>query len=132
MEKLIKQYKLKKEKIDDMVIELREYGNMNEWSKNKIKRKKKELRSVHDKTLDFYNKILKGFNKSEQKTYRKAKMVLKHKIFASVIDIMNEEYINHKNENELKKYLRKNPGKKYSKSKAKDEGYKVFLVEIFK
>lgn len=130
MEKLIIQYKLKKEKIDDMIIELREYGNLNEWSKNKIKRKKRELRLVHDKTLDFYNKILKGFNKSEQKTYRKAKRILKNEIFASVIDIINEEYINHKNENELKKYLRKNPSKKYSKSKAKDEGYKFLLIKI--
>ena len=43
---------------------------------------------------------------------------------------MNEEYINHKNEKKLKEYLRNNPEKKYSKSKAKDKGYKIFLVEI--
>ena len=113
-----------------MVIELREYGEMNGWSKQKIKKKKKELRLVHDNTLQFYNKILRGFNKPEQKSYKKAKMILKHKIFASVVDIMNEEYINHKNEKKLKEYLRNNPEKKYSKSKAKDKGYKIFLVEI--
>ena len=130
MDKLIKKYELKKVNIDDMVIELHEYGEMNGWSKQKIKNKKKELRLVHDNTLQFYNKILRGFNKPEQKSYKKAKMILKHKIFASVVDIMNEEYINHKNEKKLKEYLRNNPEKKYSKSKAKDKGYKIFLVEI--
>ena len=31
MDKLIKKYELKKVNIDDMVIELREYGEMNGW-----------------------------------------------------------------------------------------------------
>ena len=116
-----------------------------------IKLKKKHEHFIEDKKISnnffsahaynfFYylSKLKSNFDYLEIGSYEGNSAIFVSKNFKSssiyCVDNweMTEEYINHKNENELKKYLRKNPGKKYSKSKAKDEGYKVFLVEIFK
>jgi len=132
METYIQKYNLKKYKIDDMIIELRNYGIQKEWSKSKLKRKKKELRNEYENTMKSYNKWLKGFGKPEMNVYRDAKIILKNEIFTSIVDVSEGNFINHKNEIELKKYLRNNPNKSYSRKLAKDKGYKVFLKIVSK
>lgn len=123
-------YQLTSDQLDDLIIELHDHSQKNNWSDKTFSKKSEDLKRFHSKLFIQLNEWLIYFNLPIQNTITKAKKLLEKEVFASVIDIKEKNYYNCKSKKDLIKYLNKNPEKKINKSLAKDEGYKIFLEHL--
>ncbi len=123
-------YSLKNVDLDDLVLELQEYSQKNNWSEDTFKNRLKLLQKLHRPLFIRLNKWLISFGLPTEHTISRAKNSLKNNVFASVIDVKENNYYNCKTKTVLVKYLQENPHKRVKRQYAKDEGYRVFLENL--
>uniref|UniRef100_A0A6C0BSP2 Uncharacterized protein n=1 Tax=viral metagenome TaxID=1070528 RepID=A0A6C0BSP2_9ZZZZ len=123
-------YRLKSDRLDDLILELYDHSQKNNWSDKTFSKKSEDLKRFHSELFIQLNTWLIKFNLPIQHTITKAKKLLEKEVFASVIDVKENNYYNCKSKKDLIKYLNKNTHKKINKSLAKDEGYKIFLEHL--
>ena len=123
-------YSLKSVDLDDLVLELQEYSQKNNWLEDTFKNRLKLLEKLHHPLFIRLNKWLIEFDLPTEHTITRAKKSLETNVFASVIDVKENNYYNCKTKSELIKYLTKNPHKRVKRQYAKDEGYRVFLETL--
>jgi len=123
-------YRLKSDKLDDLILELYDHSQKHKWSKETFSKKSEDLKRFHSELFVQLNEWLIYFDLPIQHTITKAKKLLEKEVFASVIDVKENNYYNCKSKKDLIKYLNKNPHKKINKSLAKDEGYRIFLEHL--
>jgi len=123
-------YSLKGVDLDDLVLELYEYSQKNNWLEDTFKNRLKLLQKLHHPLFIRLNKWLIEFDLPTEHTITRAKKSLETNVFASVIDVKENNYYNCKTKSELIKYLTKNPHKLVNRKYAKDEGYRVFLETL--
>jgi len=124
-------YKLTGDQLDDLLIELFDHSLIHKWSKETYERKKNHLKKLYSDIFIQLNEWLVTFNLPKQNTITKCKKLLGKEVFASIVDIKEKYYYNLESKKELQKYIRKNPTKRVTLKLAKDEGYRVFLENIF-
>ena len=93
--------------------------------------KRKTSAGLYSEIFIQLNEWLVSFNLPKQNTINKCKKILENEVFASIIDVKEKTYYNLGSKGKLQKYIRNNPEKRVSKKIAKDEGYRVFLENIF-
>jgi len=125
----ILKYNFKGDNLHDMLTELEEYSEKNNWSSKTFKKRKITLERLFNEYLLQLNTWLKEFGYEEISSITGARKIFKTEIFASIGDVINKQYINKKNIKSLRKYL-KTPGKLVHKEYAKEFGYKVFLKKL--
>lgn len=125
----IMKYDLKSDNLHNMLIELEEYSQKNNWQTNTFNKRKKKLEGLFDEYLIQLNNWLQAFGFEEQSSIGKAKKIFEKEIFASIQDIIDKTYINKKTKGSLRKYLR-NSNKLVNRGFAKEFGYKVFLKKF--
>ena len=123
-------YQLTSDQLDDLIIELHDHSQKNNWSDKTFSKKSGDLKRFHSELFIQLNEWLIYFDLPIQHTITKAKKLLEKEVFASVIDVKEKNYYNCKSKKDLIKYLNKNPEKKINKSLAKDEGYRIFLEHL--
>lgn len=123
-------YRLTSDQLDDLIIELYDHSQKNNWSEKTFLKKSEDLKRFYSELFIQLNKWLICFDLPIQNTIIKAKKLLEKEVFASVIDVKEENYYNCKSKKDLIKYLKKNPQKRINKSLAKDEGYRIFLEHL--
>tara|TARA_B100000287_G_C20264139_1_gene635235 strand:- start:97 stop:510 length:414 start_codon:yes stop_codon:yes gene_type:complete len=123
-------YSLKNVDLDDLVLELHEYSQKNNWSEDTFKHRLRLLQKLHRPLFIQLNKWLISFGLPTEHTITKAKKSLEKNVFASIIDVKENNYYNYKTKESLVKYLDKNPHKRVNRKYAKDEGYRVFLETL--
>ena len=123
-------YRLISDQLDDLIIELHDHSQKNNWSDKTFSKKSGDLKRFHSELFIQLNEWLIYFNLPIQDTITKAKKLLEKEVFASVIDVKEKNYYNCKSRKGLIKYLNKNSEKKINKSLAKDEGYRIFLEHL--
>ena len=124
-------YQLTSETLDDLLIELYDHSQKNNWSDKTYKKKEEHFKRLYSSLFIRLNEWLVGFNLPKQNTITKAKKLLETNVFASVIDVKEKNYYNCNSKNNLRKYIKKYPHKKVNKTLAKDEGYRIFLEHLF-
>jgi hypothetical protein len=122
----IVKYDFKSDNLQDMLVELEEYSDKNNWSSKTFEKRRNKLEKLFDEYLLQLNTWLNEFGHKEISSITEARKVFKKKIFASIGDIIDKKYINKKDLKSLRKYLKK-PGKLVHREYAKEFGYKVFL-----
>ena len=123
-------YRLISDQLDDLIIELYDHSQKNNWSDKTFSKKSGDLKRLYSELFIQLNEWLIYFNLPIQDTITKATKLLEKEVFASVIDVKEKNYYNCKSRKDLIKYLNKNPEKKINKSLAKDEGYRIFLEHL--
>ena len=123
-------YSLKSIDLDDLVLGLQEYSQKNNWSEDTFNNRLKLLQKLHRPLFIRLNKWLISFGLPTETNITMAKKSLEKNVFASVIDVKENNYYNCKTKTELVKYLNKNPHKRVKRKYAKDEGYRVFLETL--
>mgnify|MGYP001235692017 FL=1 len=123
-------YSLKSVDLDDLVLELQEYSQKNNWTEDTFNNRLKLLQKLHRPLFIKLNKWLIAFGLPTEHTITRAKKSLEKNVFASVIDVKENNYYNCKTKNALVKYLNENPHKCVKRQYAKDEGYRVFLETL--
>lgn len=123
-------YQLTSDQLDDLIIELYDHSQKNNWSDKTFTKRSEDLKRLYSGLFIQLNEWLIYFNLPIQNTITKAKKLLEKEVFASVIDVKEKNYYNCKSKKNLIKYLNKNPEKKINKSLAKDEGYRIFLEHL--
>ena len=123
-------YSLKSVDLDDLVLELKEYSQKNNWREDTFINRLKLLQKLHRPLFIRLNKWLIAFGLPTEHTITRAKKSLEKNVFASVIDVKENNYYNCKTKNALVKYLNENPHKCVKRQYAKDEGYRVFLETL--
>ncbi len=123
-------YSLKSVDLDDLVLELQEYSQKNNWVEGTFNNRLKLLQKLHRPLFIRLNKWLIAFGLSTENNITRAKKSLEKNVFASVIDVKENNYYNCKTKTALVKYLNKNPHKRVKRQYAKDEGYRVFLETL--
>lgn len=123
-------YSLKSIDLDDLVLGLQEYSQKNNWSEDTFNNRLKLLQKLHRPLFIRLNKWLISFDLPTETNITRAKKSLEKNVFASVIDVKENNYYNCKTKTELVKYLNKNPHKRVKRKYAKDEGYRVFLETL--
>lgn len=129
IEEFKKKYQLTSDRLDDLILELYDHSQKNNWSDKTFSNKSEDLKRFHSKLFIQLNEWLIYFNLPIQIRLQRQKL-LEKEVFASVIDVKEKNYYNCKSRKDLIKYLNKNPEKKINKSLAKDEGYKIFLEHL--
>ena len=124
-------YKLTGDNLDDLLIELFTHSICHKWPTETYDKKEKHLQGLYSESFIQLNKWLVSFNLPKQNTINKCKKILEKEVFASIIDVKEETYYNLGSKRQLQKYIRNNPEKRVSKKLAKDEGYRVFLENIY-
>jgi hypothetical protein len=125
----IVKYDFKSDNLQDMLLELEEYSDKNNWSSKTFEKRKNKLERLFDEYLLQLNTWLNEFGYKERSSITEARKVFKKKIFASIGDIIDKKFINKKDSKSLRKYL-KQPGKLVHREYAKEFGYKVFLKNL--
>jgi len=105
-------YSLKCVDLDDLVIELHGYSQKNNWSEETFTNRLKLLQKLHRPLFIRLNKWLIAFGLPTEHTITRAKKSLEKNVFASVIDVKENNYYNCKTKTALVKYLNKNPHKR--------------------
>ncbi len=123
-------YSLKSVDLDDLVLGLQEYSQKNNWSEDTFNNRLKLLQKLHRPLFIRLNNWLISFGLPTETNITRAKKSLEKNVFASVIDVKENNYYNCKTKNALVKYLNKNPHKRVKRKYAKDEGYRVFLETL--
>lgn len=123
-------YSLKSVDLDDLVLELQEYSQKNNWREDTFNNRLKLLQKLHRPLFIKLNKWLIAFGLPTEHTITRAKKSLEKNVFASVIDVKENNYYNCKTKIALVKYLNQNPHKRVNRKYAKDEGYRVFLETL--
>ena len=123
-------YSLKSIDLDDLVLGLQEYSQKNNWSEDTFNNRLKLLQKLHRPLFIRLNKWLISFGLPTETNITMAKKSLEKNVFASVIDVKENNYYNCKTKTALVKYLNKNPHKRVKRKYAKDEGYRVFLETL--
>ena len=123
-------YSLKSVDLDDLVLELQEYSQKNNWIEDTFNNRLKLLQKLHRPLFIRLNKWLISFGLPTEQNITRAKKSLEKNVFASVIDVKENNYYNYKTKESLVKYLDKNPHKQVNRKYAKDEGYRVFLETL--
>lgn len=123
-------YSLKSVDLDDLVLELQEYSQKNNWREDTFNNRLKLLQKLHRPLFIRLNKWLIAFGLPTEQNITRAKKSLEKNVFASVIDVKENNYYNCKTKIALVKYLNKNPHKRVNRKYAKDEGYRVFLETL--
>lgn len=123
-------YQLTSDQLDDLIIELYDHSQKNNWSDETFTKKSGDLKRLYSGLFIQLNTWLIKFNLPIQNTIKKAKKLLEKEVFASVIDVKENNYHNCKSKKNLIKYLNKNSQKKINKNLAKDEGYRIFLEHL--
>jgi len=131
IEEFKNKYKLTSENLDDLIIELYDHSNKNNWEDTTFTTKSEDLKRLYSSLFIRLNEWLINFNLPIQNTITKAKNLLNKKVFASVVDVKQKNYKNLYSRSNLIKYLRENPEKMINKELAKDEGYRFFLEHLF-
>jgi len=124
-------YNLTGDNLDDLLIELFTHSILHKWPTETYDKKEKHLQRLYSEIFIQLNEWLVSFNLPKQNTINKCKKILENEVFASIIDVKEETYYNLRSKGKLQKYIRNNPEKRVSKKLAKDEGYRVFLENIF-
>ena len=124
-------YKLTGDYLDDLLIELFDHSLIHKWPIETYERKKNHFKKLYSDIFIRLNEWLLSFNLPKQNTITKCKKLLGKKVFASIVDVKENNYYNLRSKGELQKYIRKNPDKRVGLKLAKDEGYRVFLENIF-
>ena len=122
----IVKYDFKSDNLQDMLVELEEYSDKNNWSSKTFEKRKNKLERLFDEYLLQLNTWLNEFGFKERSSITEARKVFKKKIFASIGDIIDKKFINKKDLKSLRKDIGK-PGKLVHREYAKEFGYKVFL-----
>jgi len=122
----ILKYDFKSDNLQDMLVELEEYSDKNNWSSKTFEKRRNKLEKLFDEYLLQLNTWLNEFGHKERSSITEARKIFKKKIFASIRDIIDKKYINKNDIKSLRKYLGK-PGKLVHRGYAKEFGYKVFL-----
>lgn len=125
----IVKYDFKSDNLQDMLVELEEYSDKNNWSSKTFEKRRNKLEKLFDEYLLQLNTWLNEFGYKERSSITAARKVFKKKIFASIRDIIDKKYINKNDIKSLRKYLGK-PGKLVHREYAKEFGYKVFLKNL--
>lgn len=123
-------YSLKSVDLDDLVLELQEYSQKNNWKEETFTNRLKLLQKLHRPLFIRLNKWLIAFGLPTEHTITRARKSLEKNVYASVIDVKENNYYNCKTKPALVKYLNKNPHKCVKRQYAKDEGYRVFLETL--
>lgn len=123
-------YSLKSIDLDDLVLGLQEYSQKNNWSEDTFNNRLKLLQKLHRPLFIRLNKWLISFGLPTETSITRAKKSLEKNVFASVIDVKENNYYNCKTKTALVKYLKENPHKRVKRKYAKDEGYRVFLETL--
>lgn len=123
-------YRLTSDQLDDLIIELYDHSQKHNWSDETFTKKSGDLKRLYSGLFIQLNTWLIKFNLPIQNTIKKAKKLLEKEVFASVIDVKENNYYNCKTKTALVKYLNKNPHKRVKRKYAKDEGYRVFLETL--
>ena len=123
-------YSLKSVDLDDLVLELQEYSQKNNWREDTFNNRLKLLQKLHRPLFIRLNEWLIAFGLPTEQNITRAKKSLEKNVFASVIDVKENNYYNCKTKTALVKYLNKNPHKRVNRKYAKDEGYRVFLETL--
>lgn len=105
IEELKIKYQLTSDQLDDLIIELHDHSQKNNWSDKTFSKKSEDLKRFHSKLFIQLNEWLIYFNLPIQNTITKAKKLLEKEVFASVIDIKEKNYYNCKSKKDLIKYL---------------------------
>lgn len=122
-------YDFESDNLQDMLVELEEYSDKNNWYSKTFEKRRNKLEKLFDEYLLQLNTWLNEFGYKERSSITEARKVFKKKIFASIRDIIDKKYINKKDLKSLRKYLIK-PGKLVHRGYAKEFGYKVFLKNL--
>ena len=125
----ILKYDFKSDNLQDMLVELEEYSDKNNWSSKTFQKRRNKLEKLFDEYLLQLNTWLNEFGHKERSSITEARKIFKKKIFASIRDIIDKKYINKNDIKSLRKYLGK-PGKLVHREYAKEFGYKVFLKKF--
>ena len=125
----ILKYDFKSDNLQDMLVELEEYSDKNNWSSKTFEKRRNKLEKLFDEYLLQLNTWLNEFGHKERSSITEARKIFKKKIFASIRDIIDKKYINKNDIKSLRKYLGK-PGKLVHREYAKEFGYKVFLKKF--
>ena len=122
-------YSLKSVDLDDLVPSYKIFTK-NNWSEVTFNNRLKLLQKLHRPLFIRLNKWLIAFGLPTEQNITRAKKSLEKNVFASVIDVKENNYYNCKTKTALVKYLNKNPHKRVKRQYAKDEGYRVFLETL--
>ena len=93
----------------------------NNWSEVTFNNRLKLLQKLHRPLFIRLNKWLIAFGLPTEQNITRAKKSLEKNVFASVIDVKENNYYNCKTKTALVKYLNKNPHKRVKRQYAKDE-----------
>jgi len=127
VEEYRQKYRLKGESLDDILIELYDHSVIYGWSDKTYEKHGGKFKRLYGGIFIQLNEWLVGFGLPRQNTINKAKKTLKKKVFASIVDVKENNYINLGSNKSLRKYINMDPSKKIGKGMAKDEGYRIFL-----
>jgi len=94
IEEFKNKYKLTSENLDDLIIELYDHSNKNNWIDKTFTTKSEDLKRLYSSLFILLNEWLISFNLPIQDTITKAKRLLKKKVFASVVDVKQKNYKN--------------------------------------